>query len=117
MGEATASMTAAVDGAMARRRSGRRATRVRSRGAGRRVLAAIEQSRAALDQAGEEAARNLGQRLDTIGAKIEALCLANYRCPDTASHALVTGLSKELTDLDQWFAPAWPHRHASRANS
>ncbi|MDT9597494.1 coiled-coil domain-containing protein [Sphingosinicella rhizophila] len=103
MGEASAGMTAAVDGAMARAAEAVDAARAGLEAQAAAILATIEQSRAALDRAGDEAARNLGQRLDTIGGKIEALA-GHIAAQDTASHNLVAGLSKELTDLDQWFA-------------
>lgn len=66
------------------------------------MLAMIEQSRAALQSAGDEAARNLATRLETIGDKIEALA-DHLAAQDAASHALVSGLSKDLADLDRRF--------------
>jgi hypothetical protein len=102
MTEASAGMTAAVDGAMARASEAVEAARGALEAQGSATLAAIEQSRAALDKAGEDAARNLAQRLETISGKIEALA-GHIAAQDAASHALVTGLSKELAELDGWF--------------
>lgn len=103
LGEASAGMNAAVDGAMTRAAEAVDAARAGLEAQAGAVLASIEQSRAALDRAGEEAARNLGERLELIGSKIETLA-GHIAAQDAASHALVSGLSKELTDLDECFA-------------
>jgi hypothetical protein len=103
MDEAAASMTAAVDDTMARAAEAVDAARSGLQAQGAAMLAMIEQSRAALDRAGEDAGRNLAQRLENIGGKIESLA-GHLAAQDAASHALVTGLAKELTELDQKFA-------------
>lgn len=100
--ESSAKMTAAVDGAMSRAAEAVEAARAALELQGTTTLAAIEQSRAALDKAGEDAARSLGQRLDSICGKIEGLA-GHIAAQDAASHALVTGLGKELAELDSWF--------------
>jgi hypothetical protein len=102
MDESSAKMTAAVDGAMSRAAEAVEVARSALELQGTTTLAAIEQSRAALDKAGEDAARSLGQRLETISAKIEGLA-GHIAAQDAASHALVTGLGKELAELDSWF--------------
>lgn len=102
MDESSAKMTAAVDGAMSRAAEAVEAARAALELQGMTTLAAIEQSRAALDKAGEDSARNLSQRLDTISGKIEAMA-GHIAAQDAASHALVTGLGKELAELDSWF--------------
>ena len=102
MDESSAKMTAAVDNAMSRAAEAVEAARAALELQGATTLAAIEQSRAALDKAGEDSARNLSQRLDAIGGKIEALA-GHIAAQDAASHALVTGLGKELAELDSWF--------------
>ncbi|HEX8534036.1 MAG TPA: hypothetical protein VF662_07705 [Allosphingosinicella sp.] len=103
MDEAAASMTAAVDDTMARAAEAVDAARSGLQAQGAAMLAMIEQSRAALDRAGEDAGRNLAQRLEHIGGKIESLA-GHLAAQDAASHALVTGLAKELAELDQKFA-------------
>jgi hypothetical protein len=103
MGEASAGMTAAVDGAMSRAAEAVDAARGALETQAAAMLAAIEQSRAALDKAGEDAARNLGQRLDLLAGKVETLA-GHLAAQDAASQALVTGLAKELAELDDWFA-------------
>lgn len=103
MGEASAGMEAAVDGAMARAAEAVDAARSGLEAQSAAILATIEQSRAALDRAGEEAARNLGERLDTIGSKIESLA-GHLAAQDAASQTLVSGLTKDLRELDDWFA-------------
>ncbi|HYE27141.1 MAG TPA: hypothetical protein VEA61_02750 [Allosphingosinicella sp.] len=100
--ESSAKMNAAVDGAMSRAADAVEAARAALELQGSTTLAAIEQSRAALDKAGEDAARHLTQRLETISGKIEALA-GHISAQDAASHALVTGLAKELAELDAWF--------------
>jgi hypothetical protein len=102
MDESSAKMTAAVDGAMSRAAEAVETARAALELQGQTTLAAIEQSRAALDKAGEDAARSLSQRLETISGKIEALA-GHIAAQDAASHALVTGLGKELAELDSWF--------------
>jgi hypothetical protein len=103
MGEASSAMGAAVDGAMARAAEAVDAARTGLEAQAAAMLAAIEHSRAALDKAGEDAARNLGQRLDAIGEKLQGLA-GHLAAQDAASQALVTGLAKELAELDDWFA-------------
>jgi hypothetical protein len=103
MDEASAGMAAAVDGAMGRANEALEAARSALDAQGSATLAAIEHSRAALDSAGEEAARSLGQRLEAISGKMETLA-GQLAAQDAASQALVTGLGKELAELDDWFA-------------
>jgi len=101
--EASAGMNAAVDGAMGRAAEAVDAARSGLDAQGAAMMAAIEQSRAALDRAGEDSARNLAQRLDTLSGKMETLA-GHLAAQDAASHALVTGLGKELAELDATFA-------------
>jgi hypothetical protein len=103
MAEASGGMTAAVDTAMTRAADAVDAARSGLEAQGTAMMAAIEQSRAALDRAGEDAARNLAHRLDTISGKMETLA-GHLAAQDAASHALVTGLGKELAELDAGFA-------------
>lgn len=100
--ESSAKMTAAVDDAMSRAAEAVETARSALELQGQTTLAAIEQSRAALDKAGEDAARSLSQRIETISGKIEGLA-GHIAAQDAASHALVTGLGKELAELDSWF--------------
>lgn len=102
MDESSAKMTAAVDGAMSRAAEAVETARAALELQGQTTLAAIEQSRAALDKAGEDSARSLSQRIETISGKIETLA-GHISAQDAASHALVTGLGKELAELDSWF--------------
>ena len=102
MDESSAKMIAAVDGAMSRAAEAVESSRAALELQGQTTLAAIEQSRAALDKAGEDSARSLSQRLETISGKIEGLA-GHIAAQDAASHALVTGLGKELAELDAWF--------------
>jgi hypothetical protein len=101
--EASAGMTAAVDAAMTRASEALDAARSGLDAQGAAMLAAIEQTQAALDRAGEDSARNLGQRLDLISRKVEGLA-SHLAAQDAASHALVTTLAKELAGLDESFA-------------
>jgi hypothetical protein len=103
MAEASAAMNGAVDAAMARAAEALEAARTSLDTQTGALFASIEQSRAALDSAGEDAARSLGERLDAIGGKMENLA-GQLAAQDTASHSLVTGLGKELAELDAWFS-------------
>jgi hypothetical protein len=102
IGEASGNMTAAVDAAMARAAEAVDAAREGLEAQAAGMLAAIEHSRAALDRAGEDAARNLTERLDSISEKIHTLA-GHLAAQDAASHALMAGLSHELADLDSSF--------------
>ena len=100
--EAAASINKAVDGSMERASQAVDAARTSIEAQGTAMLAMIEQSRAAFDRAGEDAVRSLGQRLGTVGGKIEDLA-AKLAAQDAASHALVDGLGRELAELDEKF--------------
>lgn len=100
--EASVSMTAAVDASMARAAEAVDAVRSSLEAQGTATLAMIDQSNAALTRSGEDAARNLGQRLDQVGSQIAKLA-DHLAAQDAASHALVTGLANELAALDQRF--------------
>jgi DNA repair exonuclease SbcCD ATPase subunit len=73
MDQAAATMTSAVDDTMARAAEALDTTRSSIDAQGAAVLASIEQNRAAFEHAGEEAARSLAERLETIGGKVESL--------------------------------------------
>jgi hypothetical protein len=102
IGEASEGMNAAVDSAMARAADAVDAARTGLDTQSAAVLASIEQSRAAFDGAGEEAARGVAARLDEIGVKIENLA-GRIAAQDSASHELVTRLAAELGELDSRF--------------
>ncbi|HEX8578895.1 MAG TPA: hypothetical protein VF655_04790 [Allosphingosinicella sp.] len=102
MGEASAAMNAAVDAAMARASEAVDSTRAGLDAQAEAMFASVEQSRAALNRAGEDAAQGLSARLDEVSGKLQGLA-ATLAKQDSASHALVTGLGKELAELDQWF--------------
>lgn len=102
MDEAATGMSAAVDSSMARAAEAVDSARSSLDAQGQAMLAMIEQSRAALQSAGDEAARNLGARLETLGTKLEGLA-EHLAAQDAASQALVSGLSKDLADLDGKF--------------
>lgn len=103
MDDAANSMSIAIDTTMARAAEAVDEARAGIEAQSAATMAMIERSRAALEKAGEEAGRNLAQRLETIGGKIESLA-AHLAAQDAASHALVTGLARELTELDEKFA-------------
>jgi len=101
--QAAGALSATVDSALARASEAVEATRAGLETQGTAMLAGIEQSRAALEEAGAEASRRLGERLESIGGRLEALA-ATLAAQDAASHALVTGLSRELSELETRFA-------------
>jgi DNA repair exonuclease SbcCD ATPase subunit len=103
IGEAAGALQATVDDALGRASEAVEATRSGLESQGTAMLASIEQSRAAFAEAGAEATRSLSSRLDLIGNKIEGLA-ANLASQDEASNALVTGLSRELGNLETRFA-------------
>lgn len=101
--QAATSMTSAVDDTMARTAEAVDAARASLEAQGQGMLAMIEHSRAALEQAGEESGRNLAQRLESVTSQIETLA-AHLAAQDAASQALVASLGTGLTDLDARFA-------------
>jgi hypothetical protein len=102
MDGASQRMTASVDAAMARAAEAVDAARSGLEAQSAAVLAAIEHNRAALDRAGEDAAKSLGQRLEEVGGRMEALA-AQLGAQDVASRTLVEGLRTELAEVDSWF--------------
>ncbi len=103
MEQAASTMNAAVDGAMSRASEAVDAARSGLEAQAGAILAAVEHSRATLDKTGEDAARSLASRLDEINRRMETLA-SHLAAQDAASHALVTGLAKELAELDDGFA-------------
>jgi hypothetical protein len=100
--EASAGMASGVDAAMARAAEAVEQARAALDAQGQTTLAAIEQSQAALERAGADAAQRLSGRLEEVSTKVEALA-GHLSAQDAASHALVTGLTKELAELDTGF--------------
>jgi len=103
MGEASAGMTAAVDGAMARASEALDAARAALEAQAAATLAAIERSSAELDQAGEQAAASLAARLDDVAGTIDRLA-GTLAEQDAASRALVAGLAADVAGLDEALA-------------
>jgi hypothetical protein len=102
MAEASSAMNGAVDAAMARAAEAVDATRAGLDAQAAATLASIEQNRAALERAGEDAARGLAERLDLVSGKIQSLA-GHLATQEASSHGLVTGLAKELAELEDWF--------------
>jgi hypothetical protein len=99
LGEASAAMAESIDGSMARAAEALDAARSSLETQGRAMLAMVEQSRAALNEAGEDAARQLGRRLETIGGKIEAVA-AQLAAQDASSKALIASIDQEIGVLE-----------------
>jgi hypothetical protein len=103
MDEAAASLNAVVDDSMARASEAIETARTSLQTQGDAVMAMIEQSRAALELAGEESTSNLGARLEAIGSQVQKFA-EQLAAQDEASHTLVSGLSRNLAELHQRFA-------------
>ncbi|HZF93758.1 MAG TPA: hypothetical protein VEZ20_02680 [Allosphingosinicella sp.] len=101
--EAAGALTATVDGALARASDAVEATRSALETQGTALFASIEQSRAAFEETGAAASRSLSERLEHVGSQLAVLG-ASLASQDAASHALVTGLSRELGELETRFA-------------
>ena len=101
--QAAGALNAAVDGALGRATEAVEATRAGLDAQGTAMLAQIEQSRAAFEQAGAESSRRIAGRLDEIGARIDSLA-DSLSTQDAASIAFVSGLSRELAALETRFA-------------
>jgi hypothetical protein len=102
MDQAAAQMNAAVDGAMARAAESVDQARSGLEAQGQTMLAMIEQSRAAFEQAGAETTRALAERLDMAAQKIEMLA-GRLATQDKASQALLGNIARELAGLDVRF--------------
>ena len=100
MDQAATQMNAAVDGAMTRASNSIDQTRSTLEAQGQTMLAMVEQSRSAFEGAGTEAARQIAERLDEVGERIESLA-QRLGEQDTASQALVSRLSGLLGSLDE----------------
>jgi predicted nucleic acid-binding Zn-ribbon protein len=98
MGEASAQMNAAVDGAMARAAESVDQARQGLEMQGQTMLAMIEQSRAAFEQAGAETTKGLAERLDMAGQKIEMLA-GRLASQDQASRILLGGIGRQLDEI------------------
>ncbi len=99
MNEAAAQMNAAVDGAMVRAAESVDRARGGLETQGQAMLAMVEQSRAAFEQAGAEAAQRLTAALDTAERKIATLA-TGLETQEAASRTLVDVLSVQLGELD-----------------
>jgi hypothetical protein len=100
--DATSSMTSAVDESMARTAEAVDAARSSLAAQGQGMLAMIEQSRVALETAGEASGRGLAQRLEQVSGQIETLA-GHLAAQDAASQTLVSRLARDLADLDERF--------------
>jgi len=93
MVEAAAQMNGAVDGAMERAALSVDQARQGLQAQGQTMLAMIEQSRAAFEQAGAETTKGLAERLDLAGQKIEMLA-GRLATQDQASRTLLGNIAR-----------------------
>ncbi|HET9427036.1 MAG TPA: hypothetical protein VFO69_01620 [Allosphingosinicella sp.] len=100
MDQVAAQMNAAVDGAMTRASNSVDQARASIEVHGQSMLAMIEQSRSTFDSIGAESTREMAERLELIGARIENLAqrLADH---DSASQSMVNRLSGLLSTVDE----------------
>ena len=98
MNEAAVQMEAAVDGSMNKAAEAVDQARAGLETQGQAMLAMIEQSKAAFEEAGAEASKALAERLDTAGRKIEMLA-GRLASQDAASRTLLGGMSRQLEEI------------------
>jgi predicted nucleic acid-binding Zn-ribbon protein len=98
MNEAAAQMEAAVDGSMNKAAEAVDQARTGLETQGQAMLAMIEQSKAAFEEAGAEATKALAERLDMAGRKIEMLA-GRLASQDAASRTLLGGMSRQLEEI------------------
>jgi uncharacterized protein YoxC len=103
MEQASSGMAAAVDGAMERAAESVETTRAGIEAQGAAMLAMVEQSRAAFDEAGAEASRAIAERLERVRGELAALA-EGLGEQDRAGQALVAGLSTGLAEIERRFA-------------
>lgn len=99
MHEAAAQMNAAVDGSLTRAADSVEQVRTGLETQGQALLAMVEQSRAAFEEAGAETARRLMQRLGEAGSRLEALA-SGLATQEAASRALLDGLAEGLGEVE-----------------
>jgi hypothetical protein len=98
MNEAAVQMEAAVDGSMARAAEAVDMTRAGLETQGQAMLAMVEQSKAAFEEAGAETTKALAERLDMAGRKIEMLA-GRLASQDAASRTLLGGITRQLDEI------------------
>ena len=103
MEEATAAMSAGVDNSLSKAAEAIDATRQGLDEQGRTMLAMVEQSRAAMERANEEARAGLADRLAEIGGRIEGLA-AQIGDQDRAARNIADAIGATLTDLESRLA-------------
>lgn len=96
--EAAAQMNGTVDGAMERASLSVDQARQGLELQGQTMLAMIEQSRAAFEQAGAETTRGLAERLDLAGQKIEMLA-GRLATQDQASRTLLGNIGRQIDEV------------------
>jgi len=99
MESATAFMSSGVDTTLVKAADAVDAARQGLEEQGNAMIAMIEQSSAALDQVGVDAGRNLAQRIDDIGSRLDGLA-TRLAAQDTASHATMGGIDGALAALE-----------------
>lgn len=100
--ETTGGMVEAVDAALERTADSIAAARSALDAQGQAMLAMIEQSRSAIEEAGEASGRSLARRLETVATQIEALA-GQLAAQDQVSAMLTGRLAGELTELEERF--------------
>ncbi len=98
MTEAAAQMEAAVDGSMGKAAEAVDMARAGLEAQGQAMLAMVEQSKAAFEEAGAETTNALAERLDMAGRKIEMLA-GRLASQDAASRTLLGGMSRQLDEI------------------
>ena len=98
MDEAATQMNLAVDGSMARAAESVDQARAGLEAQGQAMLAMIEQSRAAFEEAGAEATKSLAERLELAGRQIEMLA-GRLASQDAASRTLLAGIARQIDEI------------------
>jgi hypothetical protein len=98
MNEAAVQMEAAVDGSMAKAAEAVDMARSGLEAQGQAMLAMVEQSKAAFEEAGAETTKALAERLDMAGRKIEMLA-GRLASQDAASRTLLGGMTRQLDEI------------------
>ena len=91
-------MEAAVDGSMSKAAEAVDQARAGLEAQGQAMLAMVEQSKAAFEEAGAETTKALAERLDMAGRKIETLA-GRLASQDAASRTLLGGMTRQLDEI------------------
>jgi hypothetical protein len=101
--ESASQMTSAVDAALERAADALAAARQGMEAQGAAMLAMVEQSQAAMANAGADAAESISQRVNFVAERVDKIA-RTFAEQDTASQALMERMNKDIGDIEARFS-------------